>query len=61
MDEIKLIVVLGEVGGTSEYEIVDAVKSKKITKVSFFLLFSIFFFVVLPFLFLTKQSNNHKP
>tara|TARA_Y100000310_G_scaffold345862_1_gene471703 strand:- start:15712 stop:17457 length:1746 start_codon:yes stop_codon:yes gene_type:complete len=31
-DKIKLIVSLGEIGGKSEYEIVDAVKSGKLTK-----------------------------
>jgi succinyl-CoA synthetase alpha subunit len=30
--EIKMLVCLGEVGGTDEYEIVDALKKKKITK-----------------------------
>jgi succinyl-CoA synthetase alpha subunit len=30
--EIKMLVCLGEVGGTDEYEIVDALKNKKITK-----------------------------
>lgn len=30
--EIKLIVVLGEVGGTDEYEVVDAIREGKITK-----------------------------
>lgn len=32
MDEIKMIVVLGELGGDNEYGIVDAMKSGKITK-----------------------------
>lgn len=30
--EIKMIVMLGEVGGTDEYEVVEALKTKKITK-----------------------------
>ena len=30
--QIKLIVVLGELGGTDEYSLVDALKDKKITK-----------------------------
>lgn len=30
--EVKMIVLLGEVGGTEEYKIVDAIKSKRITK-----------------------------
>ena len=30
--EIKMIVMLGEVGGTDEYDVVEALKAKKITK-----------------------------
>lgn len=30
--EVKMIVLLGEVGGTEEYKIIDAIKSKRITK-----------------------------
>lgn len=30
--EVKMIVLLGEVGGTEEYKIVDSIKSKRITK-----------------------------
>eukprot|EP00824_Muranothrix_gubernata_P013822 TRINITY_DN28774_c0_g1_i1.p1 TRINITY_DN28774_c0_g1~~TRINITY_DN28774_c0_g1_i1.p1 ORF type:complete len:627 (+),score=132.38 TRINITY_DN28774_c0_g1_i1:39-1883(+) len=32
ISEIKMIVILGELGGTIEYEIADALKAKKITK-----------------------------
>jgi ATP citrate (pro-S)-lyase len=30
--EVKMMVLLGEVGGTEEYKIIEAIKSKRITK-----------------------------
>jgi succinyl-CoA synthetase alpha subunit len=32
MDEIKMIVILGELGGDNEYGVVEALRAKKITK-----------------------------